>query len=80
MKLHQVFGYLILGAYKKIGFKPDIVVYGKGLGNGFPITAIVGKKIMSPRESFISSSNWSERIGFSAALKTIDIIEKKEFG
>ena len=32
------------GAYKKIGFKPDIVVYGKGLGNGFPITAIVGKK------------------------------------
>ena len=32
------------GAYKKIGFKPDIVVYGKGLGNGFPITAIVAKK------------------------------------
>ena len=67
------------GAYKKIGFKPDIVVYVKGLGNGFPITAIVGKKIMmSAQKSFISSSNWSERIGFSAALKTIDIIEKKK--
>ena len=36
--------------------------------------------MMSAQKSFISSSNWSERIGFSAALKTIDIIEKKKFG
>ena len=68
------------GAYKKIGFKPDIVVYGKGLGNGFPITAIVAKKkiINKAQKSFISSSNWSERVGFCAALKTIEIIEKKK--
>jgi glutamate-1-semialdehyde 2,1-aminomutase len=68
------------GAYKKIGFNPEIVVYGKGLGNGFPITAIVGKKnIMNiATKSFISSSNWSERVGFCAALKTIEIIEKKK--
>ena len=68
------------GSYKKIGFKPDIVVYGKGLGNGFPITAIVGKKhiMKNANKNFISSSNWSERIGFCAALKTIEIIEKKK--
>ena len=30
------------------------------------------------RKSFISSSNWSERVGFCAALKTIEIIEKKK--
>lgn len=68
------------GAYKKIGFNPEIVVYGKGLGNGFPITAIVGKKkvMNNAKRSFISSSNWSERIGFAAALKTIEIIEKKK--
>jgi glutamate-1-semialdehyde 2,1-aminomutase len=68
------------GAYKKIGFNPEIVVYGKGLGNGFPITAIVGKKkvMNNAKKSFISSSNWSERIGFAAALKTIEIIEKKK--
>ena len=68
------------GAYKKIGFTPQIVVYGKGLGNGFPITAIVGKKkiMKNATKSFISSSNWSERVGFCAALKTIEIIEKKK--
>ena len=68
------------GAYKKIGFSPDIVVYGKGIGNGFPITAVVGKKqvMESAKKSFISSSNWSERVGFCAALKTIEIIEKKK--
>mgnify|MGYP001315414716 FL=1 len=68
------------GAYKKIGFNPDIAVYGKGIGNGFPITAVVGKKqvMESAKKSFISSSNWSERVGFCAALKTIEIIEKKK--
>ena len=68
------------GAYKKIGFNPQLVVYGKGLGNGFPITAVVGKeKVMNyAKKSFISSSNWSERVGFCAALKTIEIIEKKK--
>ena len=66
------------GAYKKIGFDPDIVVYGKGIGNGFPITAVVGKKkIMNNATKSFISSNWSERVGFCAALKTIELIEKK---
>ena len=30
------------------------------------------------KKSFISSSNWSERVGFCAALKTLEIIEKKK--
>ncbi len=32
------------GVYKVNGFKPDIVVYGKGLGGGYAISAVVGKK------------------------------------
>ncbi len=68
------------GAYKSVGFKPQIVVFGKGLGNGFAISAVVGKsKIMKNSiGSFISSSNWSERLGFVAALSTIDFIQKKK--
>ena len=31
------------GVYRTLGFKPDIVVYGKALGNGFAISAVVGK-------------------------------------
>ena len=32
------------GSYKISGIKPDIVVYGKGMGGGYAISAIVGKK------------------------------------
>jgi glutamate-1-semialdehyde 2,1-aminomutase len=64
------------GVYKLLGFKPDIVVYGKALGNGFAISAVVGKRqVMSAaQESFISSTFWTERVGFVAGLKTVEIL------
>ena len=68
------------GAYKIVGFNPDLVIYGKGLGNGFAISAVVGKsKIMKNSiNSFISSTNWSERVGFVAAIKTLELLEKNQ--
>jgi len=64
------------GVYKNFDFHPDIVVYGKGMGNGYAIASVVGKKtIMDAAEStFISSTFWTERIGFVAALKTLEIL------
>jgi glutamate-1-semialdehyde aminotransferase len=61
------------GAHEKYGVTPDIVVYGKALGNGYPISAILGKnKIMDvAQESFISSTFWTERIGPTAAIATL---------
>ena len=68
------------GLHKKYKVSPDICIFGKALGNGFPITAIIGrKKIMKHvKNTFISSTFWTDRIGSVAALKTIDIIEKKK--
>jgi glutamate-1-semialdehyde aminotransferase len=68
------------GVYKINGFQPDIVVYGKGLGNGYAISAVVGKKDVMDmtQETFISSTFWTERIGFVAALKTIEIIVREK--
>ncbi len=62
------------GAHVKYGVTPDIVLYGKGLGNGYPMSAIIGKKkIMDvAQETFISSTYWTERIGPAAALATIE--------
>jgi len=62
------------GVYKLYDFEPDIVVYGKALGNGYAISAIVGKeKVMdSSQDTFISSTFWTERVGFVAALSTIE--------
>ncbi len=66
------------GLHLKYKINPDILILGKALGNGYAITAILGKKdVMNvAQETFISSTFWTERIGPTAALKTLDIMEK----
>ena len=65
-----------LGGFHKIfNINPDIATFGKCLGNGYSITAILGRKeiMKSAQDSFISSTFFSERIGFVAALETIKV-------
>lgn len=52
---------------------PDISVFAKAMANGHAMSAIIGRrKVMSTADStFISSTNWTERIGPTAALATI---------
>lgn len=66
------------GIHKKYKVEPDMAMFGKALGNGYAITAILGKQSImeSAQESFISSTFWTERIGPSAALKTLEVMEK----
>jgi len=68
------------GLHLKYKVNPDIVMLGKALGNGYAITAVVGKKeIMKEAEnSFISSTFWTERIGPTAALKCLEIMQKEK--
>ena len=68
------------GVYKLNGFRPDIVVYAKALGGGYAISAVVGTHaVMNHAEdTFISSTMWTERIGFVAALKTIEILQRHQ--
>ena len=62
------------GAHLNFGVFPDIAVFSKALGNGFPIAAIIGigDVMEAAQNSFISSTMWSERIGPVAALATIN--------
>lgn len=61
------------GAHLLFGIEPDVAVFSKALGNGYPISAIIGKgNIMdAAQKTFISSTAWTERIGPTAALATI---------
>ena len=70
----QTFG----GLHKIYNVEPDMAWFGKALGNGYAITAIIGKqKVMdSTQNTFMSSTFWSERSGPVAALKTLEIMEK----
>ena len=65
------------GLHKIYGVEPDIAMFGKALGNGYAITAIIGRReIMEAAQStFISSTFWTERIGPTAALKTLQVME-----
>ncbi|HLD45215.1 MAG TPA: aminotransferase class III-fold pyridoxal phosphate-dependent enzyme [bacterium] len=62
------------GAHQKYGIEPDIAVFAKAMSNGYPMSAIIGKKhvMSSAQDSFISSTYWTDRIGLVASLACIE--------
>ncbi len=68
------------GLHKFYNINPDIAIFGKALGNGHAINAIIGKKEVMEwcNSSFVSSTFWTERVGPTAALATLEIMEKKK--
>lgn len=61
------------GIHLRLGVNPDIAVFAKAMANGYPMAAVIGRSnVMEAAQStFISSTNWTERIGPAAALATI---------
>jgi glutamate-1-semialdehyde 2,1-aminomutase len=68
------------GLHQHFSIEPDMAVFGKALGNGYAISAVIGRReIMDyAQSSFISSTFWTERIGPAAALKTLDVMEREK--
>jgi len=66
------------GAHLRYGVDPDLAVYAKALGNGHPMGAVVGRsRVMQAAQStFISSTYWTEAVGPTAALATIDKMQR----
>ena len=66
------------GLHKLFKINPDMAIFGKALGNGYAINAVLGKEriMRSAEETFISSTFWTERIGPTAALKTLEEMER----
>jgi len=66
------------GLHACFGVEPDLAVFGKALGNGYAITAVIGRRpiMEAAQTTFISSTFWTERIGPTAALKTLDVMER----
>ena len=68
------------GIFQKYNVEPDMVMFGKTIGNGYALTAVVGKRsVMEATQStFISSTFWTERIGPTAALATLTVMEREQ--
>ena len=64
------------GIHLDYGVEPDIATFGKTLGNGYAINAVVGRTevMQAAQDTFISSTFWTERIGPTAALATLDVM------
>ncbi len=66
------------GLHLKYKINPDIAVFGKSIGNGIPITAIIGRKniMQSATKSFISSTFWTDSTGPASAVVTLNEMKK----
>ncbi|WP_129726008.1 acetylornithine transaminase [Ectobacillus funiculus] len=68
-------------AFQHFDLNPDLITSAKGLGNGFPIGAVIGKEKL--KEYFGPGSHGStfggNPVSIAAAIATMDTIFKKEF-
>jgi glutamate-1-semialdehyde 2,1-aminomutase len=69
-----------LGGYSQVsGVKPDLVVYGKAVANGFPLAAVAGKaeyldSIIDPdpaRRPFVAGTYNGHPVAVAAAIETL---------
>jgi glutamate-1-semialdehyde 2,1-aminomutase len=76
------FRYDLGGAQKVFGVTPDLACFGKGMANGMPISALVGKKeIMKKLDTpdvFFSGTFFGETLSMAAAIATINKLERED--
>ena len=65
------------GAQKRFGVLPDLATFGKAMGNGYPISAIAGRRDLMQvfDEIFVSFTFAGDAAAMAAALKVLDILE-----
>jgi glutamate-1-semialdehyde 2,1-aminomutase len=68
------------GLHKKYDVEPDLAIFAKALGNGYAISACIGRQefMQAAQQTFISSTFWTERVGPAAALKTLEVMEREK--
>lgn len=61
------------GIHRKYGVSPDMAVIAKSCANGYAMCAVMGTEdvMQAAQTTFISSTNWTDRVGPAAALATI---------
>ena len=66
------------GIHRRYGIYPDMAVFAKSMANGYAMSAVMGTEsvMQAAQSTFISSTNWTDRIGPVAALATIDKYNK----
>ncbi|WP_368655546.1 aminotransferase class III-fold pyridoxal phosphate-dependent enzyme [Castellaniella ginsengisoli] len=73
------FRYAIGGAQQLFGVTPDIATFGKGLANGYPVSAVAGRAdvMCLMEEVFFSFTFGGETLSLAAALATMGKLERE---
>ena len=73
------FRYALGGAQEFFGVTPDLAAFGKAMGNGMPISAVVGKAeiMIEMEEIFFSGTFGGETLSLAAAIAVIDKMERE---
>jgi len=68
------------GAQKLFGVTPDLACFGKAMGNGFPISCVLGRSdvMRTFDEIFFSFTFAGEVASMAAAMKVLDILEQTD--
>jgi len=68
------------GAQKLFGVTPDLACFGKAMGNGFPISCVVGRAdaMRVFDEIFFSFTFAGEVAAMAAAMKVLDVLEQTD--
>jgi len=68
------------GIFNKFNIFPDVALFSKALGNGYAICACVGiQSVMEEaKNTFLSSTFWTERIGPTAAIETLNCMKEEK--
>lgn len=66
------------GYHRVLGVEPDLAVFAKSIANGYPIAMVIGtgEVMQAAQNSFISSTNWTDKVGPAAAIATIEKYQK----
>ncbi len=67
------------GAQEYFGVEPDLATVGKGMANGMPISAVVGRRefMKEFEEVFFSFTFGGETLSLAASLSTIEFIRRE---
>jgi glutamate-1-semialdehyde 2,1-aminomutase len=76
-EVKTAFRLAIGGAVERYGVRPDLVVLGKALANGFPLALVGGRAdvMAAATHTWISSTLATESVALAAALATVAVFE-----
>ena len=78
-EIKTAFRLAIGGAAERYGVRPDLIVLGKALANGFPLAAVGGglDLMAGATRTWISSTLATESVALAAARATLDVFERE---